>query len=386
MGKNINSGNYMQVVPNEMIDLFTNLYSNPDTFSKQPTKMLWGQPGIGKSQAVGELAKHLEAKTHKKVVVTTASLLLMSPIDLRGIPTKDTNADGDMVAKWLTPEIFKMSDSDKVINILFLDEISAAPPSVQAAAYQICLDKRVGEHKLPENCFVIAAGNRVTDKAVAYKMPKPLGNRLTHFEMVCSVEDWKKWAYKHDIDTRIIGFINHDHQYLNMFDTDTDDVAFPTPRSWEMVDTYLKSANDFNSVYSCIAGSIGLGTASAFKTYISVYDKLPNWEDIASGKTTELPKNIATCKPDTMYALSTLIASRCSEEAKKVNIRNKKQVDAFSVILDNVATFIDSIPRREYVVLCCKDMFRSNDSEIKNLIFQSQGFSKLMDELSDEII
>jgi hypothetical protein len=105
MGKNINSGNYMQVVPNEMIDLFTNLYSNPDTFSKQPTKMLWGQPGIGKSQAVGELAKHLEAKTHKKVVVTTASLLLMSPIDLRGIPTKDTNADGYMVAKWLTAEI-----------------------------------------------------------------------------------------------------------------------------------------------------------------------------------------------------------------------------------------------------------------------------------------
>ena len=76
-----------------------------------------------------------------------------------------------------------MDSSDDVFNILFLDEISAAPPSVQSAAYQIVLDHKVGEHKLPKNCVVICAGNRVTDHSVAYKMPKALANRVLHYEI-----------------------------------------------------------------------------------------------------------------------------------------------------------------------------------------------------------
>jgi hypothetical protein len=87
-------------------------------------------------------------------------LLLFNPIDLRGIPTAN---EDKTLAIWLKPKIFQMDPSDEVINILFLDEISAAPQSVQAAAYQITLDRVVGEHKLPENCIVIAAGNRTTD-------------------------------------------------------------------------------------------------------------------------------------------------------------------------------------------------------------------------------
>lgn len=67
-----------------------------------------------------------------------------------------------------------MDSSDDIVNILFLDEISAAPQSVQAAAYQITLDRVVGEHKLPDNCIVIAAGNRVTDKSVALKCQRHL--------------------------------------------------------------------------------------------------------------------------------------------------------------------------------------------------------------------
>ena len=94
-------------------------------------------------------------------------------------------------AIWLKPQIFQMNDSEDVVNILFLDEISAAPQSVQAAAYQITLDRVVGEHKLPENCIVIAAGNRVTDRSVAFKMPKALANRLMHFEVDGNFDSWK---------------------------------------------------------------------------------------------------------------------------------------------------------------------------------------------------
>lgn len=145
-----------------------------------PSVMLWGPPGVGKSQAVRRIAKEIGEKTGKTVNVTDVRLLLFNPIDLRGIPT--ANADKTL-AVWLKPQIFQMDASDDIVNILFLDEISAAPQSVQAAAYQITLDRVVGEHKLPENCIVIAAGNRVTDKSVAFKMPKALANRLMHIEL-----------------------------------------------------------------------------------------------------------------------------------------------------------------------------------------------------------
>lgn len=159
-----------------------------------PSVMLWGPPGVGKSQAVREIARRNETDTSKKKVnVTDVRLLLFNPIDLRGIPT--ANADKTL-AVWLKPQIFQMNPDDSVVNILFLDEISAASQSVQAAAYQITLDRVIGEHKLPDNCIVIAAGNRTTDKSVAYKMPKALANRLMHIEIVDSFSSWKKVGCK----------------------------------------------------------------------------------------------------------------------------------------------------------------------------------------------
>ena len=131
-------------------------------------------------------------------------MLLFNPIDLRGIPT--ANADKTL-AIWLKPQIFQMDASPNIVNILFLDEISAAPQSVQAAAYQITLDRVVGEHKLPDNCIVIAAGNRVTDKSVSFKMPKALANRLLHIEIEGSYDSWNTWAVKSGINAKVLGYL-----------------------------------------------------------------------------------------------------------------------------------------------------------------------------------
>lgn len=267
-----------------------------------PSVMLWGSPGVGKSQAVRQLGEKIRHATGKKVHITDVRLLLFNPIDLRGIPT--ANADRTL-AVWLRPQIFQMDDSEDVVNILFLDEISAAPQSVQAAAYQITLDRVVGEHRLPENCIVIAAGNRVTDKSVAYKMPKALANRLLHIEVESSFSAWKEWAVGRGIHEKVVGFLSFRQNYLMSFDSSADDLAFATPRSWEMVSNILcHVSEDIDKVYPLIAGLVGSGIAVEFRTWAKVFSQLPRMEDIFDGHCPPLPAGT-----DAMYALTSAMTA-----------------------------------------------------------------------------
>ena len=271
-----------------------------------PSVMMWGAPGVGKSQAVRQIAKEIERGTGKRTVVTDVRLLLFNPIDLRGIPTAN---EDKTLAVWLKPQIFQMDPSDHIVNILFLDEISAAPQSVQAAAYQITLDRVVGEHKLPENCIVIAAGNRVTDKSVAFKMPKALANRLLHIQVEGSFTAWKQWAIEHGIHPKVVGFLSFRQNYLMAFDGSNDDLAFATPRSWEMVSNLLFAvSDDVEKMYPMVAGLVGAGVAAEFRMWEKVYKELPNIEDIFNGRNPTMPKNT-----DSMYALTASMTAYARE-------------------------------------------------------------------------
>lgn len=345
--------NILALKVNEMINLLSPLYLKAianKMVADLPTLMLWGAPGIGKSQSFRAIAKKLEQITGKKVVITDVRLLLFNPVDLRGIPVADQNRE---FAKWLKPQIFQMDENEDVINILILDEISAAPQSVQAAAYQLTLDRIVGEHKLPDNCIVVAAGNRVTDKSVAYKMPKALGNRMTHIEIECDLEDWKTWAVPHGISQEIIAYLGYCESALFDFDPNNDFNAYPTPRSWEMVDKYIKMYDgNLDTSFPLIVGSIGLGTAQAFKQFTKVFTKLPNIQDIFDGKYLirngngevvgveegKLPK-----ESDVLYALSAAIAT-------KVEKANKEQIK-------NVLSYLNHM-QAEYATITVKDMLR----------------------------
>jgi len=202
-----------------------------------------------------------------------------------------------------------MNESNDIVNILFLDEISAAPQSVQAAAYQITLDRVVGEHKLPENCIVIAAGNRITDKSVAFKMPKALANRLLHIEIEGSFQSWKKWAICSGINDKVIGFLSFRQNYLMGFDSSIDDLAFATPRSWEMVSNLLNHvSDDVEKMYSFIAGLVGTGVAVELRTWAKVYKQLPEIAAIFEGKMPPLPSGT-----DAMYALVSAMTAYARE-------------------------------------------------------------------------
>ena len=293
-----------------IVDLLTTVYSNVINgglpVKTVPSVMLWGPPGVGKSQAVRQLADKIRQNTGKRVSVTDVRLLLFNPIDLRGIPTANQEKT---LAIWLKPQIFQMDESDKTVNILFLDEISAAPQSVQAAAYQITLDRVVGEHRLPDNCIVIAAGNRTTDKSVAFKMPKALANRVMHVEVEGSFSSWKAWAVKNGINDKVIGFLSFRRDYLMGFDSSNDDLAFATPRSWEMVSNLLNHVeDDVDKMYPLIAGLVGCGVAVEFRTWAAVYHQLPSVKDIFEGKRPPLPSGT-----DALYALTSARVSYARE-------------------------------------------------------------------------
>lgn len=268
-------------------------------FAHMPALFMWGPPGVGKSDAVKQMAKIIEKETGKNVAVTDIRLLLFSPIDLRGVPVADQNKE---FTKWLMPKFFDMDPSSQTINVLFLDELSAAPPSVQAAAYQITLDRAIGEHKLPDNCIVIAAGNRTTDRSIAYKMPMALANRLLHMEVTASFPSWMEWAVEHNVHPYVLGFLTQDNSKLYLEDVPMEHVAFPTPRSWMFVSDLLNTMEEGESVqdyFTLISGCIGVGTTVEFLGWCKYHGQLPNVEDIFTGK--NLQKYPATM--DALYAL-----------------------------------------------------------------------------------
>ena len=253
-----------------------------------------------------------------------------------------------------------MDESENIINVLFLDEISAAPPSVQAAAYQITLDRTVGEHKLPDNCIVIAAGNRVTDKSVAYNMPRALANRLCHIEIVTDEVSWHNWAVKSNINNKVIAFLDYSPEFLISEENQADTIAYCTPRSWEMVSNILNFVSeDINGIFPIIVGCIGEEGAYSFKAWYDVYARLPSVKAIFHGEVLNVPT-----KPEILYALTGEILiyakeNKSAEEMKNAlsfiskfprEFRNKLFEDLLTVkhmihVLQNNAVFDDWFAR-----------------------------------------
>ena len=279
--------------------------------TKKRPIFLWGPPGIGKSEIVSQITDNLP-NSH----LIDVRLSLWDPTDIKGIPFFDSNS-GTM--QWAPPaELPSEEFASQYDNIvLFLDEMNSAAPSVQAAAYQLVLNRKVGTYKLPDNVLIVAAGNREADKGVTYRMPAPLANRFIHLELAVSFDDWFAWAVDNKIHQDVVGFLQFSKKDLYDFDPKSPSRSFATPRSWTFVSELIEDELDENTTTDLVSGSVGEGLAVKFMAHRKIASTMPNPTDILTGKV----KEIQSQEISAMYSLT---VSLCYELKEADNNGDKK--------------------------------------------------------------
>jgi hypothetical protein len=281
---------------------------------------LWGPPGIGKSDLVAGITKELGG------IMYDCRLGQMEPTDIRGIPFYNKDI-GKM--DWAPP--IDLPDEETAskypIVVLFLDEMNSASGSVQAAAYQLILNFRIGKYHLPKNTVIVAAGNRESDKGVTFRMPTPLANRFLHQEMKVDFPSWLEWAVNNKVHKDVVGYLSFAKQDLYDFDAKSSSRAFATPRTWMFVSEYLQEDDgDNETLANMISGTVGEGLAIKFMAHRKVAAKMPNPSDILSGKV----KDLNVKEVSAMYSL---VISMCYE--LKGAIENKVEDKKFHEMCDN---------------------------------------------------
>jgi hypothetical protein len=317
---------------------------------------LWGPPGIGKSEVVADVAAELGGH------VIDLRLGQMEPTDLRGIPyyNKDTNRMSWSVADELPDDELA---SQYPIVVLFLDEMNSAASAVQAAGYQLILNRRLGKYKLPDNVVIVAAGNRESDKGVTYRMPAPLANRFLHLEMRADFAAWQTWALNNGVHEDVVGYLSFAKQDMYDFDGKSSSRAFATPRSWVFVSQLLQDDNiDNDTLFNLIAGAVGEGLAVKFMAHRKISSKMPKPEDILSGKV----KDLNVKEISAMYSLTT---SMCYE--LRDALENKVDMKKFNSMADNFFSYMMNNFETELVVMGAKTALKTfklpiEPSQIKN--------------------
>lgn len=299
---------------------------------------LWGPPGVGKSSLIREICKQQEWK------LIDLRLSLLNPVDLRGLPVLDKK---NKTAEWYAPSFLPAYD-DPNPGLLFLDEINLAPMSTQSAAYQLILDKRIGEYRFPPNWRIVAAGNREIDKANVYKISAPLANRFIHFTISPDFKSWSKWA-NNNVRPEIIEFLLTRPALLYQLPQNTEK-AFPSPRTWEFTSKFLDAygyAGDTSvppELERIILSTVGEGPGRELVAYLnddklkSVSVKIKDF--INTGKLT-LPKD-APNENSVRYAFIVAIHQARMDGRLKAEYYNKVFVPQLSK--EEVAT-IDRIQK-----------------------------------------
>ena len=275
--------------------------------SQKRAVMIWGPPGVGKSDIVANLA------AEDKLGLIDFRMALRDPTDIKGFPMPDAASK--------TMKFYRDGElPTKGKGILFLDEINSAAPATQAAAMQLTLTGKIGDYTLPVGWNIIAAGNRESDRSVVSRMPSALSLRFAHLDLEVSLDDWCSWALDNQVSTELISFIRFRPNLLHAFDPAQR--SSPNPRSWSFIDQTITMIDrgtqcgsggmtmDRDTQYEVRKGIIGEGAASEFTAFLQVYRDLPTIDSIMlNPDTVPVPTS-----PAVLYALSSALGAKSKKD------------------------------------------------------------------------
>jgi len=324
-----------------------------ENFKRDPI-MIWGAPGIGKSDVVKSFGRTMAAETavgtwldnkyvptkdgrtffdwnkssflekkrllfdedfrRKVFIYVDFRLVQCDAVDIRGCLAM---TDTDNLLTWKTPLVFLVLCEKGAAGILFFDEFTCAPPMVQTTCLQPLLDHSVGDNGLQRDVYILAAGNTAEHRASVYEMSAPVANRFCHAWLSApSVKDWaKNYAYGHGVDDRIIAYLMwkpdafiSDAKCIK----DAKNQAFATARSWVMASRQIRGL----SVDKCrmpVSNCVGDANGSNFVAFLKVY-KTINVNEIFENPTAAIKKYGKDSQ--LLWALTSVVTSRYVEEPK----------------------------------------------------------------------
>lgn len=259
---------------------------------------------------------------------------------------------------------------------------------LQACAYQLVLDLSVGtDYKLPENVWVVAAGNGLDDGAISFDMGSALNDRFTHFQVIPDAKQWLAWGAENNIHPSVLTFIAVKPEFLDSCMTamtegveaaiKEDDSITPSPRSWEVVSDYLHAGVSKGSMDYIIPGVVGSVTAIAFGTTLDELGSLPPMEDLFKASDDEL-RRILPDTPSGMFGLCYSVPKYCTDA--------KSFIKAFNMF--NVLVSIkDGRRRSEVQALAAELLSKRLNTEYATRfaaeVTQSKAFQELVKHASE---
>ena len=298
------------------------LYNNEATRNRTP--YLVGPSGVGKSDSVRQAVDLLKEQLGE-CAMYDMRLSTSDPTDFGLLMP----VDGELVRQ--KPAFIAHMDKHPA-GILFLDEISSAPPAVQAPAYQLVLDRACNGFEIPEGWMVVAAGNRQSDRGVTYAIAAPLLNRMTEISVDTVLDDVLEHGAKNGLAPEVMAFLKSRADMLHKFTKDDYGKQFPTPRSWFAVSDKLQLSLPPAARVELICGDVGHDAGMTFEQFMRVWETMPDINKILEDPdSVEVPEKL-----DVRYCVAMGLSARID----KKNFRNAYR-------------FLKRMPR-EMNVLCVK--------------------------------
>ncbi|MFJ7263490.1 AAA family ATPase [Streptomyces globosus] len=256
--------------------------------ANQPV-LLWGEPGIGKSAGMQQLADALG--TGLETVIASVH----EPSDFAGLPI--VGDDPATTGVPMAPPDWAVRLARTGHGLLFLDELSSAPPAVQAALLRVVLERRVGSLVLPEGVRIVAAANPPASAADGWHLSPPLANRFVHLDWTHDPRTvargmagtWPETALPAVDPARIPGAVARARGAVSGFltarpglvhhmpnEAEARGRAWPSPRTWEMalrlLATGYAAGSSREALAAALAGAVGDGAGLELLAYLENLD------------------------------------------------------------------------------------------------------------------